>query len=54
MLPPGLRVTRAGAVIGTPSGKNHTYHFSVEVRDATRPVQRATKALTITVVRRAR
>ena len=53
-LPPGLRVTRAGAVIGTPGGKNHTYHFTVEVRDATRPTQRASKALTIKVIRRAR
>jgi hypothetical protein len=44
-LPRGLRLTQAGAIIGTAHGRAGVYRFTVEVTDSTRPAQAVTQDL---------
>ena len=48
-LPPGLTLTANGAITGTPTTTG-TFSFTVQVRDASNPIQTATKPLTLTIV----
>ncbi|HUN64275.1 MAG TPA: putative Ig domain-containing protein [Candidatus Sulfotelmatobacter sp.] len=48
-LPPGLTLSGAGAITGTPSGPNGTSNFTVKVTDSSNPVQTATQALSIQI-----
>jgi hypothetical protein len=46
-LPRRLRITRAGAIIGTPSGPPGIYRITVRVSDSTHPSQTVTQKLTL-------
>lgn len=48
-LPPGLTMSSAGAITGTPTGPNGTSNFTVRVTDSSNPAQTATQALSITI-----
>jgi sugar lactone lactonase YvrE len=49
-LPPGLRLTRGGLVHGTPR-RAGVYRFIIRATDSTRPAMRATRTITLTVIR---
>jgi hypothetical protein len=48
-LPPGLALSSAGLISGTPTGPNATANFTVMVTDSSNPTQTATQALSITI-----
>lgn len=48
-LPPGLTMSSAGAITGTPTGPNGTSNFTVKVTDSSNPPQTATQALSIAI-----